>query len=124
MFYLLHSIMYLLILKSSIRPFVTCFPFTFHNVSINSCFRFPHFPTPTEFTFHNVSINSPHRGIFRERQIRFTFHNVSINSGQADDRLQKMTHLHSIMYLLIPKESAGIVGISTNLHSIMYLLIP
>ena len=56
-----------------------------------------------EFTFHNVSINSrSHEGIRTE--IAFTFHNVSINSAQFVVASSVcLYHLHSIMYLLIPR---------------------
>ena len=96
----LHSIMYLLILKSC---FTICMPikFTFHNVSINShpfcrtksCVPHLHsimyllilkiFRRQCEikkFTFHNVSINSISRNVYILPELSFTFHNVSINS--------------------------------------------
>ena len=57
MFYLLHSIMYLLI-HGVTRLEANSTAFTFHNVSINSGSHLPVPPQPPVFTFHNVSINS------------------------------------------------------------------
>ena len=110
----LHSIMYLLILKSC---FTICMPikFTFHNVSINShpfcrtksCVPHLHsimyllilkiFRRQCEikkFTFHNVSINSISRNVYILPELSFTFHNVSINSRPPT------TIISSIVFLL------------------------
>ena len=80
MFYLLHSIMYLLILKSSIRPFVTCFPFTFHNVSINSADTIAYILG--EEHLHSIMYLLILDGgtMMLINLAIFTFHNVSINS--------------------------------------------
>ena len=60
------------------------------------------------FTFHNVSINSSLRSNDGYSLAGFTFHNVSINSldDNADDF--EYLDLHSIMYLLI--RSASVSG--------------
>ena len=42
--------------------------------------------------------------VLKQQLIIFTFHNVSINSERSQDLIQGITHLHSIMYLLIQVE--------------------
>ena len=83
----LHSIMYLLILKLCIKAFNDSVTFTFHNVSINSCW--------TDETDY--------------RPVIFTFHNVSINSNDRILASGVLVHLHSIMYLLILGKIAIII---------------
>ena len=56
-------------------------------------------------------------------EIVFTFHNVSINSAAPAPNAKASSHLHSIMYLLIPKETNASMSMLMYLHSIMYLLI-
>ena len=114
--------MYLLILKSSIRPFVTCFPFTFHNVSINSAAISSSIKVIKRFTFHNVSINSAIRGVWHLALPEFTFHNVSINSNY--DVLQMHDNQFTFHNVSINSELAIVFQVTArHLHSIMYLLI-
>ena len=71
--------MYLLILKSSIRPFVTCFPFTFHNVSINSKLHPQN--VRKKYDLHSIMYLLIRKtGDTVNAKDLFTFHNVSINS--------------------------------------------
>ena len=105
--------MYLLILKSSIRPFVTCFPFTFHNVSINSICK----PGRESNNGHLHSIMYlliRKTGDTVNAKDLFTFHNVSINSPVAAYSLPLLLHLHSIMYLLIRVMVADLIFQSSS----------
>ena len=115
--------MYLLILKSSIRPFVTCFPFTFHNVSINSADTIAYILG--EEHLHSIMylliLRAPEQLCCRQI---FTFHNVSINSFFPPVSYIPLSYLHSIMYLLIQICSCPKEQFNHYLHSIMYLLIP
>ena len=102
MFYLLHSIMYLLILNLAIWV-ITYALFTFHNVSINSAYFCPSFRdfvhlhsimyllipegNPVE-TCKMVDLHSIMyllilicSSVSSSKHTVFTFHNVSINSG-------------------------------------------
>ena len=121
----LHSTMFLLILSGS-WTYCRFFPFTFHNVSINTGFwpsssrlRFNLHSTMfllilrtsiqnrlcwIRFTFHNVSINTSSAWIERGYLDGFTFHNVSINTNGFENVRTDNLNLHSTMFLLIPGE--------------------
>ena len=78
----LHSIMFLLIPQEQVCRVCSMNLFTFHNVSIN--------------TFCGTD-NDAYRQIF-------TFHNVSINTYFSGGSAVLKYPLHSIMFLLIPKD--------------------
>ena len=56
-------------------------PFTFHDVSINTCFESLFFQLCFFFTFHDVSINTIRFCCSRRAVYDFTFHDVSINTS-------------------------------------------
>ena len=107
----LHSTMFLLIRVCGV-PTAFCNVFTFHNVSINSKIAEAVNDEPVKFTFHNVSINSDKNAMLMASKALFTFHNVSINSLIArHECLYKLHHLHSTMFLLIPRKAAEYAGL-------------
>ena len=95
----LHSIMYLLILKTTTFPSLPL-TFTFHNVSINSiaagvCVYII-------LNLHSIMYLLIPSTPDTPKRIRvFTFHNVSINSKGMNNYVSIRQDLHSIMYLLI-----------------------
>ena len=118
----LHSTMYLLNpVGLPTLPNITV-SFTFHYVSIKSCWSAEEAMDTIAFTFHYVSIKSKARFNRRVFAIKFTFHYVSIKSQDGILSLAKKLHLHSTMYLLNQLYSQQRCAGRSNLHSTMYLL--
>ncbi len=141
----LHSTMFLLIQTAEEQRYTHFSNFTFHNVSINTLswlrrrqlylslhstmFLLIHRVVHTThivivFTFHNVSINTGNWDKeTKTYTVTFTFHNVSINTTCFLSGVQRVTTLHSTMFLLIRLGFGNKTSDEPSLHSTMFLLI-
>ena len=111
--------MFLLIRRIKEAAYNALIQFTFHNVSINSCFKRKQNVAGIAFTFHNVSINS--KTCNRQRYNKsclFTFHNVSINSRYL---IFLIFPTFSLLFLSI-LDSICVFPLYSHLKIIIYLL--